>query len=397
MPTKNWLEAAPAPTTSPPRGFDRAAVEQRLPAFDGGPSDARQRLARAVVSIVGLGSVGRPMAEQLARVGVGTLHLIDRGIIKPHSLLTHASTTPSDLGQPKALNTAALCRQIRPEANILIFDGAIENLPPAALLDSDVILLASDNLAAEVCVGQYCAWLVKPLIELSVHGETMIAQARILINRAPGGGPCPRCAFGQAEEQHLRSGQHFSCDGGGAVAAQPTMSTSSLCGIAASMGSTLALRHILGLGAALSDSMQEWCGYTAQTWSGPLRRRDDCPSEHRAWEIVRASRALGELSLREAGRVCAIEWSPDVQLEVDEFVFPDPAAAATTTMPPPNRFVDADVLPRVFCRRRVHAALLQHIAHQPLAQIAPAPPRWVKAFANSRTCLLANPANAEQP
>src|SRR5262245_58448203 len=101
-------------TIDPPAHASSApSIEDRLPAFDGiAPADARARLAAATVTIVGLGSVGRPMAEHLARIGVGTLQLIDRGVIKSQSLLTHAGTFASDIGTPKASNAGMLCRSI---------------------------------------------------------------------------------------------------------------------------------------------------------------------------------------------------------------------------------------------------------------------------------------------
>jgi molybdopterin/thiamine biosynthesis adenylyltransferase len=399
MATRNWLHPpAPRPAATSAPAFERASIGDRLPAFECA-GYARQRLARAVVTVIGLGSIGRPMAEHLARLGVGTLQLIDRGVLKPQSLLTHASTLPQDIRQSKASSAASLCKQIRPDANVLVFDGAIEDLPPAALLDSDIVLLASDNLAAEVCVGQYCAWLGKVLVQLSVHGESLIAHARVWRNNAKES-PCPRCGFGEAEEDHLRSGQHFSCDGGAAPAThptQPTMSTSALCSLAASMGATLALRHILSLGEELSDAMYEWCGFTAQSWSGPLRRRDDCPTDHRPWEIVRAPHPLAELSLRQIAATCGMEWSAALQFEVDEFVFPDAAPAApSTTSPSPSRFVEAGVIPRIFSRPRVRASMLQHLVDARLAQITPAAPRWVKVMGDSRICLVADHAAREQ-
>ena len=128
------------------------------------------------LGFVGLGKMGRPMTEHLARLNIGTLHLINRSVIKPQSLLTHAGTFPHDIGRPKASSAGAMCKLIRPAMNVLVFDGAIERLTTVTLLDSDFILLASDNLPAEVCVGQIGAWLGKPLAQLSVHGETLVAQ-----------------------------------------------------------------------------------------------------------------------------------------------------------------------------------------------------------------------------
>jgi adenylyltransferase/sulfurtransferase len=366
---------------SPPQRCDltAAVVEDRLPAFDGGPLDAPAKLAAAVVSIVGLGSIGRPMAEHLARVGVGTLRLIDRGVLKPQSVLTHAATTPRDIGQPKASNAGRLCKTIRSAMNVHVFDAAIETLPPAALLDSDLVLLASDNLAAEVCVGQLCASLSIPLAQLSVHGETLIAQMRTLANNG-GECACLRCGFGEVEETHLRAGQHFSCDGGAAPATRPTMSISALCGLAAATGATAAVRHILGLGEPLRDEIHEWCGFTNETWRGPLRRRGDCPTDHRAWKVVRTNKPLADHALRDIVGGCGLPWSTALILEVDAFVLADPKAGGLS--------LDDGTTPRVFARRRVPAAMLEHHADPPLATITPAPPRWVKVECDPGTCLV---------
>jgi molybdopterin/thiamine biosynthesis adenylyltransferase len=370
---------APAPTACSP--FDAARSEDRLPAFDGGPADARARLAAAVVAVVGLGSVGRVSAEHLARVGVGTLQFIDRerAALKPQSLLTHANTRPQDVGQPKAANAGDVCKSIRPDMNVLVFDRSIEDLPPAALIDTDIVLLASDNLAAEVCVGQMCAWLGKPLLHVSVHGETLVAQARVFTNSRGDQSPCPRCAFGAAEEEHLRAGQHFPCDGGAALT-PPTMSTSALCSLAGSVSATLALRHLLNLGESLRDAIHEWCGYTLESWSGPIRRRSDCPIDHRAWEVVRVRRPIADMSLREISHACAMPWPSAATVELDGLV--------TDQRDARRFFIDDGALPRVFICRNIACASLQPIADKPLSAIAPAAPRWVKVAAGLRTCLM---------
>jgi molybdopterin/thiamine biosynthesis adenylyltransferase len=381
---RNWFTPIPPPPF--PAGFEPLAIESRLPAFDGGPADAVRRLREAVVAVIGLGSVGRVMAEQLARAGIGTLQLIDRNRIKSASLITHCGVLPADIGQPKAHSAGALCKTLRPDTNVQVFDGAIENLPPAALLDTDLVLLASDNLAAENAAGQLCTALTKPMVQLSVDGPTMVAQARVFRCDHPGG-PCPRCLFGELEEQQLRGGQHFPCDGGDAVT-PPTMSTSSLCALAGSIGASLALRHLLQLGAPLTDGVHEWCGFTCESWSGPIRRREDCPNEHRPWVIVRPGRALAGMSLREIADAAGVTWSSAPQFEVDDFVMADPGG---------ERFLcDDGSLPRVFSRRLVPAHLLQALADQPLAKIAPAAPRWVKVVDQTRTCLLANRRTEER-
>src|SRR5205823_2638564 len=162
------------------------------------------------------------------------------------------------------------------------------------------------------------------------------------------------CAFGEMEEEHLRSGQHFSCDGSGA-SAQPTMSTPALCGLAASMGATIALRHLLGLGEPLGDSLFEWCGFTSESWSGPIRRRDDCPTDHQRWTVLRLDRPLGEITPRQVAAACGLEWSSALRFEMDDFVFADPAMRESS----PRFLVERGSIPDVFSRRQICAAILQ--------------------------------------
>jgi hypothetical protein len=187
---------------------------------------------------------------------------------------------------------------------VLAFDGPVQALSPAALADVDAVLLATDNLAAEVEVGQRCVWLRRPLLQASVHGDTLVAQVRLFRN-ADGEGPCPACAFGPAEWAHLNRETTFSCEGraGGRAAGQtitaPTRSVSFLCSLAAGLALTQLLRLVLHLGAPPGDSVLEYCGYTHRTALSPLQRNPDCPCDHTAWERAAAPRPLADCTPRE--------------------------------------------------------------------------------------------------
>src|SRR5262249_3239740 len=157
--------------------------------------------------------------------------IVDRGRFKPESLLTQP-IAPDDLGNPKAESTGRLCKRISPQTAVAAWDGPVEELGTLAFADVDFVVLATDNLAAEVEVGQRCLGWRKPLVHASVHGETLVAQVRFFAN-ANGEGPCPACAFGAAEWAHLNQETTFSCEGlaaGRPVAVKksgpPTRSTS---------------------------------------------------------------------------------------------------------------------------------------------------------------------------
>jgi molybdopterin/thiamine biosynthesis adenylyltransferase len=300
-----WLtpDLPPFARAVPPRG-------DRLPSFHGQAGGAAAALDSLRVAVVGAGSVGRPAALALARLQVGEIRVVDPGRYKPESLLTQP-ISPADLGQPKAANTARLCRELSPRTRVAAFDSAAQALPPAALADVDAVLLATDNLAAEVEVGQRCLWLGRPLLQASVHGDTLVAQVRFFRN-AGGAGPCPACGFGPAEWAHLNRETTFSCEGRGAgpaagrTVAAPTRSVSFLCSLAADLALVQLFCFALKLGAAPQDVVLEYCGYTQRTVLSPLRRNAECPCDHSAWGHAAAPRPLAECTPRELARAAGL-------------------------------------------------------------------------------------------
>jgi molybdopterin/thiamine biosynthesis adenylyltransferase len=308
-----------------------AAVPQRgarLPTFLGLRSEAGPALDALRVAVIGAGSVGRSMALHLARAQVGEIRVVDPGHYKPEGLLTQPITA-ADVGAAKASNTARLCRQLSPTTGAWAFDGPAQALAPAALADVDVVLLATDNLTAEVEVGQRCLWLRRPLLQASVHGDTLVAQVRLFLN-ADGEGPCPACAFGPVEWAHLNRETTFSCAGRvngvavGRTVTPPTRSVSFLCSLAADLALTQLFRFVMKLGAPLLDSVLEHCGYTHRAVLSCLKRNPDCPCDHTAWERAGAPWPLADCTPRELARAAGLDEEGDtagVSLAVDALPF----------------------------------------------------------------------------
>jgi sulfur carrier protein ThiS adenylyltransferase len=76
-----------------------------------------ERLAACHAVVIGVGAVGRQVAVQLAAIGIGHLTLVDHDTVGVENLAPQAYW-PSDLGRPKVLATAALCRQIHPDCRV---------------------------------------------------------------------------------------------------------------------------------------------------------------------------------------------------------------------------------------------------------------------------------------
>jgi sulfur carrier protein ThiS adenylyltransferase len=69
------------------------------------------RLAGLTVTVAGIGAIGRPVALQLAAMGVERLHLVDFDAVAPENLATQGYLE-EDLGRLKVTATASMARRI---------------------------------------------------------------------------------------------------------------------------------------------------------------------------------------------------------------------------------------------------------------------------------------------
>ncbi|NLH75099.1 MAG: ThiF family adenylyltransferase [Verrucomicrobia bacterium] len=282
----------------------RPARTARFPRLVGTCADAAAALARLRVAIVGCGSVGGRVALHLARCGVRGLVLIDPKKYRPVSLLTHECYTET-IGQNKADVMATVCRSICPDLEVRVYVKPVQDLLLSDLVEADVVVMATDNLPAEVDTGQRCIWLGKPLVHAALHGETLTASVRFFLN-SDGQGPCPACLFGPQEwRDHDANLRRYSCDGTAhdpcleGTGVVPTRSLSFLCAMSADLATNQVIRHALGLGRSVGDTMVEYNGYTHRTVVVPLGRNSNCPCEHVQYRVVRSTRQISDLTMRE--------------------------------------------------------------------------------------------------
>lgn len=278
----------------------QAALTSRLPVFIGAQGDVEGTLRNLRVFVVGCGSVGMRAAEHFARLRVAELWLVDpRRCCKPESVLTHPISRPMDV--PKANYAARVCKRISPSTRVFAYVGLVQDLWLDAFADADLCIMATDNLAAEVEFGRRCLSLGKCLVQAALHGESLTVQIRVFAN-ADGPGPCPACAFGAVEWRQLADQVQYSCEGGVSghsalrIDGPPTRSTSSLCALAADLALNQSLRHVLGLGEAVGDTITEYCGFTNRILTSSLKRNPACRCDHTRFEVVHAPMPLRSYS-----------------------------------------------------------------------------------------------------
>jgi molybdopterin/thiamine biosynthesis adenylyltransferase len=236
-------------------GFDAVVAESHMDERDGALSDAARRYSRqmrlpgvgrtgqeklkqARVVVVGAGGLGSPVALYLAAAGVGTITLIDGDRVEGSNLHRQILHDTASLGRPKVESGAERLLALNPESCVRAIPEMLTATNAAALLtDHDLVIDGSDNFAARYAINDACILHRIPWIHGSVH--RMSGQLAVF---APGYA-CYRCLFPSPTEGVLGA----NCAEAGVLGG--------VVGILGSMLATEALKHLLGLGAPLVETL----------------------------------------------------------------------------------------------------------------------------------------------
>lgn len=145
------------------------------------------------VGIVGVGGTGSPIAEQLVRLGVNDLVIVDKDILEQSNLTRMYGTYQTDFswwqkfrsrGLFKASIVKSHLQKINPKANILAIQGDVVHHENASrLLDRDVIFLCTDEHWGRSIVNQIAYQYLIPTINLGLR----IDSDKGIIKGAAGG------------------------------------------------------------------------------------------------------------------------------------------------------------------------------------------------------------------
>jgi molybdopterin-synthase adenylyltransferase len=135
--------------------------------------EAGQRLISASrVGVVGTGGTGSAVAEQLVRLGVRDLVLIDPDTWDPTNITRVYATAPGDPSdeRTKVERVADGLRQIAPTARIeAIPSSVVLDAAATALVDRDVIFLCTDDHWGRSIVNQLAHQYLIPTLNLGVR------------------------------------------------------------------------------------------------------------------------------------------------------------------------------------------------------------------------------------
>ena len=140
---------------------DRMSVDRVDPTWiHGRGQDARvQKLRDVTVAVLGCGSIGAPVAETLAKAGVGKLLLVDEQTFKAANVGRHPLGVRS-IGEFKALALAQQIRRTLPHTEVAYLASTVEALllhPDNPLDRADLVVSALGDWPAESLLDEWQA------------------------------------------------------------------------------------------------------------------------------------------------------------------------------------------------------------------------------------------------
>jgi hypothetical protein len=211
-------------------------------------STALERLRAARVAVVGLGTLGGPLALHLGLLGTNLL-LVDPGTVEAPNLAAQLFSV-SALGRPKVEARAAQARALGADGAFAVRPQRIEALGAGEFAGFDLVVSALDALRPRVHLGELCQRLSVPMLDLAVDGsgERLHARLASFDSRAPDPA-CVACRYdARALEAIRREDQPATCPSWRAApesAAPPTLQTSAMAGVVAGLGALHAVRVLL--------------------------------------------------------------------------------------------------------------------------------------------------------
>jgi len=244
-----------------------------------------ERISRARVALVGCGALGGALGLNLARLGVGSLRLIDRDIVEEHNLCTQHFFDEEDVRQilPKAIAAQHHLKAINSSCRI---EARMEDLTgqnaEGLLGDVDLILDGTDNFEARFIINDAAIKMGIPWIYCGAvsYGGTTLAIM-------PGKTACLRCLMDSPPDSTK----------------EPTCETAGVWPPAAHSAAAVALTEAARILTGRAPSGKLWeLDFETLQWRGiPAPRRPDCPACARG-EFSHLGGDLGLQAVKMCGR-----------------------------------------------------------------------------------------------
>jgi hypothetical protein len=250
---EEWLPVREMLTVGDSLGAERAEDSEAVPAWATGDEDleesvtarlaslfgaqAQQRLARAVIGVIGCSGTGSPAIHVLARAGVRRFVLIDPELLSRSYLERVHGSRWEDMGgsEPpwKVDVMERLIREINPDAEIVkLTVNALSERALDELLRCDLVLGCADTQHARVLLSDLATHYLLPSIDVGVLMEGDAGKVTTHLAEVTQYAPHLPCAFcggridprtlaaelmtDEERQRRIAAGEHAAARGGDA-------------------------------------------------------------------------------------------------------------------------------------------------------------------------------------
>lgn len=131
----------------------------------------QKKLADSTVAIVGCGGLGGTMAEELARLGIGRLILIDGDIFQESNLNRQLFSTEHNIGEKKVEAARKRLKSVNSEVRLTLFDKWFnEENAQTIFSGANLVLDALDSISRRIELERACHNLNLPLVYAGIAG-----------------------------------------------------------------------------------------------------------------------------------------------------------------------------------------------------------------------------------
>jgi molybdopterin/thiamine biosynthesis adenylyltransferase len=197
----------------------------------------QKKIISAKVLIVGMGGLGSPVAEFLARAGVGSIGIVDDDKISLSNLHRQSLYNTSDIGKFKVQVARVKIKKINPIIKIKVYKIRLnKNNFNKIINDYDYVVDGSDNFKTKFLLNDFCLKFKKIL----VTGAISKFDGHIFtFNFQDKKNPCLRCFF---QESNI-SDDLLNCESEGILG--------TVAGIVGTIQANEVLKKILNIGTGL--------------------------------------------------------------------------------------------------------------------------------------------------
>lgn len=127
--------------------------------------EQQERLRTSKISVFGMGGIGSPAFEVLVRCGIGKFSIVDRDEFEPTNMNRQIFAFPRTMGRRKIDVAEEYAREINPDVKIDKYDRVGEDNIADILKNSDLAVLAIDELKPCLIISRNAREMNIPLVE----------------------------------------------------------------------------------------------------------------------------------------------------------------------------------------------------------------------------------------